>query len=372
METLEFTKPETALVKIESNQLDEVVKNSGLAIQEGEEIKKSYLPFLESLAEVQAQASKINFDNPAPIDETIARELRLRTVKIRTGSAALKDERKRTYLLRGNLEQAAYNLIKASCELTEDVFAKVEKARELAERKRKEQLRLERSEKLSPYTEAVSLYPLGEMSEEQFSELYSGLRTAHENKLEAEKKAEEERIAKEKAEAAEKERIKQENIRLQKEAEEREKQIAAEREKARIEQEKRDKAAEIERKKQAQILADQKAKADKERAELAAKAEAERKEKERLEAELEAKKEAEEKAKREELARIEAEKKARAAAERKAKLAPDKNKLLAFGQALNDVPRPEIKSIEAAQIMANINGLLAKLNNYIVENANKL
>jgi hypothetical protein len=61
------------------------------------------------------------------------------------------------------------------------------------------------------------------------------------DKIEAEKKAEEARIQKEKEEAAERERIKVENERLKKEAEEKEK------------------ALEVERKKQAEILAKQKA-----------------------------------------------------------------------------------------------------------------
>jgi len=126
---------ENQLIKIESQELEKVVSESGLAIQEGEEIKQSYLPFVSQLAEIQAQASKINFDNPQPIDETIARELRLKTVKIRTGAKNLKDERKRIHLLKGNLEQAAYNLIAASCELTEETFNNVEKAREIAEKK---------------------------------------------------------------------------------------------------------------------------------------------------------------------------------------------------------------------------------------------
>jgi hypothetical protein len=309
---------------------------------------------LVQLAEVQSQATKINFDSPAEIDETIARELRLRTVKIRTGSKELKDERKRGYLLRGNLEQAAYNLIEASCKLTEDTFNNVEKAREIAEKKRKEQLRIDRAEMLSPYTESVSLYPLGEMSEEQFNELYSGLRIAHENKIEAEKKAEEKRLADIEAERIRQENIRLENERLKKEAEEKEKALLAEREKIRIENEEKERLAEIERKKQAQIFEDQKAKAEKER-----------KEKEQLLADIEAKKQADLKAK-------EAEEKARKAEEKKAKLAPDKTKLLNFMQAINDLPRPEVKSIEAANIAANANALLIKVANYIKENANKL
>ena len=122
METILKEKTETRLVVIEPNQLEEVVKDSGLAIQEGEEIKQSYLPFLNQLAEIQSQASKINFESPTGLDENIARELRLKTVKVRTGSENLKNDRKRLSLLKGNLEQASYNIIAASCKLTEEVF----------------------------------------------------------------------------------------------------------------------------------------------------------------------------------------------------------------------------------------------------------
>ena len=370
METIQFT--ETHLAKIEPSQLEAVVNNSGLAIIEADEIKQAYLPYLVRLTEIQSQASKINFETPAEIDETIARELRLKTVKIRTEAEKLKDDQKRVDILRGKVKQDSFNLISSSCKLAEGVFFNVEKAREIEEKKRKENARIDRAEKLSLYTESSALYPLGEMSEEQFNELYSGLRIAHENKITTEKKAEEDRIASIEAERVKNEKIRLENIHLQKEAEEREKQITAEREKSRKEQAEKDRIAEIEHKKQAQILANQKANADKERAELLAKnqaiiekAEKERKEKEQLLTQIEAGKQAAIKA-------SEAEKKAKIAAEKKAKLLPEKTKLLAFGQALNNVPRPEIKTIEAAEIMANINGLLIKLNNYIITEANKL
>ena len=371
METIKF-ETETQLAKIETTQLDEVVKNSGLAVQESEEIKKSYLPFLQQLTDVQSQAVKINYKAPTVLDEKIARELRLATVKIRTGAAALKDERKRTYLLRGNLEQSAYNLIKDSCAVIEDEFTKVEKAREIAEKKRKDDRKLERIELLAPYGVDITFIDLLNMPDDSFMSFLESTKDAFNKKIESEKKAEEERIAKEKAEEAERQRIRIENIRLQKEAEEREKQIEAEREKARAEAEEKERLSEIERKKQADILRAEQEKAAKEKAELLAKAEKELKEKQRLEKEIADKKAEEEKIRKETEAKIEADKRARAIAEKKAKLAPDKIKILEFGQALNDVPRPQIKSIEAIEIMATINGLLVKLNNYIIENANKL
>lgn len=181
---------------IEQTALVKVVTESGLAIEEGEKIKQSYQPFLNQLAEIQEQTKKIDFENPTEIDEKIARELRLKTVKVRTGSENLKDERKRGYMLHANLEQASWNLIAASCKLTEEALNNVEKARELAERKRKESLKIERAEILTPYVQDVSIFPLGEMSETDFNSLHLGMKAQYEAKIEAEKKAEQAAIEK--------------------------------------------------------------------------------------------------------------------------------------------------------------------------------
>lgn len=123
-------------------------------------------------------------------------------------------------------------------------------------------------------------------------------------RIEVEKRIEEERIAKEKAEEEERERIRQENEKLKKEAEEREKRMEEERKerdkrlaeteaKARAEREAAEKKARIEREKQEKRFAEEKAKAEAERrvaeekaaaekAKANKKAEKERKEKERL------------------------------------------------------------------------------------------
>ena len=267
------------LVKLNESEFEKVVTESGLAIKEGEEIKQSYLPYLNELAEIQAQSSKINFDKPTLLDEKIASELRKKTVKVRTGASELKDSRKRIHLLKGNLEQAAYNLIAATCKLTEETFSGVEKAREIAEKNRIAQLETDRKCKLSQFTDIVPV-GLGTMQEDVFTAYLSGQELAFNKKIEVEKQAEAERIEKEriqklhevrkdailtfwkyvapehrydnlgelteeewdnlgktlddrkKAEDAENERIRLENERLQKETERKEAELKAQREKA--------------------------------------------------------------------------------------------------------------------------------------------
>lgn len=319
---------ETQLAIVQPDQLEEIVKNSGLEIAEGEQIKQSYQPFLIQLAEIQEQSTKINFANPVELDETIARELRLKTVKIRTGAGDLKDSRKRIHLLKGNLEQAAYNLIAASCKLVEDVFVNVEKAREIAESKRKAGLRAERQAELEKYGWQNTGIDLGMFEEKNYLFLLSGVKKEYEDRIAAEKKAEEERIAKEKALEEERQRMKAENERLQKEAEAREKAMAEERakaeaarkaveEKARKEREESEMKLAEERRIQAEKLAAEQVKAKKE-------AEA----REAAERELQAKKDAELKAQKEAAEKAESERKAKEDADRKAAAAPDKQKLL--------------------------------------------
>lgn len=59
-------------------------------------------------------------------------------------------------------------------------------------------------------------------------------------------------------------------------------------------------------------------------------------------------------------------------AKRKAALAPDKEKLLAFAEALKSLPRPALKANEAANIMTAIEELIGKTVKYLTEKANQL
>lgn len=311
------------LVRVETNQLEEIIKFSGLEIQEGEQIKQSYLPFLNDLATIQEQSKKINFENPTSIDESIARELRLKTVKVRTGASDLKDSRKKIHLLKGNLEQASFNLISASCKLAEESFMNIEKAREIAEKAQKEARKSTRIEKLNTFDFDYSFVDLLNMEDESFDKLISTLEDAKTAKIEAEKKAEAERIAREKAEQERIEAQRVENEKLKAEAAEKEKQIAKERAEAEAKQKAIEAKAKAEADKKEAELKIERKKQDKIQAELREKAESERKEKERIELELKAKKEAELKAEQQ---RIEVENIAKKEADKIAK-APIKKQL---------------------------------------------
>ncbi|AXH74774.1 MAG: MAEBL protein [Bacteriophage sp.] len=336
----------------QEEELKKVLTDSGLQLSDSEVIKQSYLPYFEQLAKIKEESQKINFENPTELDEKIARELRLKTVKVRTGSKDLKDERKRIHMLRANVEQDAWNLIKSGCELEEENFYQVEKKRELAEKRRKELLASERNEQMLPYAEFVDtkFMNLGEMDEEKFQNLLKGAKLQLEQKeAEAKRIAEEEAERKRlEAERIEAQRI--ENERLKKEAEEKEKALQEERKKAEEERLKQEAILEAERKKAEEVLEQQrkeaqaKLDAEKKKSEEEAKKQAEllaqqQAETNRLKEEAEKKAKAEADAKRLEEEKALADKLAKEEAQKKAELAPKKDKLTAWVDSINtDLP----------------------------------
>jgi len=222
-----------------------------------------------------------------------------------------------------------------------------------------------RISKIQIYAPELNRFEFENLSDEMFDIFLTSLINNYNQKIEAEKKAEEERLAKIEAERLENERIRLENERLKKEAEEKEK-------KAKIEREKIEKEREIERKKQAEILAKQEAelkekarveaeKQAKIQATLKKEAEAEKLQRQRIEDELKVKAEVELK-----------EQKEKADAEKKAKNAPEKEKLFAFAEKIKSLQRPEILTDEAKKIIDNVNILLEKVVNFINEKAQKL
>lgn len=238
-----------------------------------------------------------------------AKELRNRIVKNRTqGIEAWHKVNKEFYLRGGQFVDAIKRKESAENERMEANLLEIEKHFENIEKERIEKIQVERIELISPYVQDTTGLDFRTMQQDVFDAYLAAKKQAYFEFIEAEKKAEELRIAKEKQEAEERERIRLENERLKKEAEEREALLKAEREKAekeRLEVEKRIQAerekVEAEERKKAEILAKQQAE---EKAKQDAILKAEQEAKAKIEAELKAKQEAEAKAEQERLAEI--------------------------------------------------------------------
>lgn len=339
----------------------------GLDETKAQQIASQFQPMLDKMVELENEFNEIV---KLPIEEKAtslkAKELRLKYVKVRTGTAEIHKQQKAFYLAGGRFVDGWKNAQLFASQGIEDKLEEIEKYAENLEKERIRQLQLDRELELEKYeVENLTSLNLGSMSTDVYNAFLVGTKANYEAKKEAERKAEEQRLEQIKKEAEEREAQRLENERLKKEAEEREKAIEAER-KA------NDERLRKEREEAEKVLAEERRKADEERkkleAEQAEKLRKEREEREKAEAELKRKQD-EEKAEAERLAKIERD---RIEAEKKALKAPDKIKLAELIKQFDAIEMPTVKSEEAKKIIENILILRGKLTTFISENANKL
>jgi hypothetical protein len=241
--------------------------------------------------------------------------------------------------------------------LTKEIEEQARWKEETRERYEAEQKKLrtqQRMVKVSKFSSEIMPSEFEHMTDQGFDLFLSALEKQYIDRIEAERKAEEEKVAKEKAEAEERARIKAENEKLRIQAELKEKQLAQEKAKAAAER----KAFE------------DKARKEKEAADAKLRAEAEARA--RAEAELKAKADSEARAKRDAEAKAAAELRSKQEAERKAKSAPDKEKLILLANSLSKIEMPELKTDQAKSILSDVQALLLKISNHILSKSELL
>lgn len=272
-----------------------------------------------------------------------AREGRLKLKNIRVEVEHTRKELKEQSLREGKAIDGMANIIKAMIVPAEEHLEKQEKFAENLAKERKARIAAERLNILLEITDVPSMYSYEDMDQTVFDNLVVELKNAKAAKLAAEKKAEADRIAAEKAAAAEQERIRKENAQLKAEAEAREVALAKEREQAEKER----------------LTAEAKAAAEK--AEVEAKLEAERKAREVAE-KAEAERKAEEQRK---LAEAEN-------AKQKALLAPDKEKLMAFADVIDRLEMPNVANREAGKVLDEAKDFLSRISKNLRTKASEL
>lgn len=316
-----------------------------------------------------------------------ARACRLAIRAVRIEGEKVKKAQKATALTYGRAVDGFYNILEADLAPVEKALQDAEDTAERAEIARKDALESGRKTALAPFVTDVSLYAARDMSEPAFSALLTGVKAAKEQAEAAVAKAEAERIAKEKADAAERERVRAENERLKQEAIAREAAAKAEREaaenkladeraesahlaaieKARVEKEAKAAAA-----KAAQERAEVEAKAKAEREQLAAKVAKEKAEADALaatERQAREKAEAEAKALRDAAAKKLADE---AKAAKKAAAAPDRAKLVAYWSGLDAVNRPTMATERGKIIMETMDAKMHELAKWLESQADSL
>ena len=207
----------TNLVKIDASEY-------GLEETKAQQIEAQFKPMLEKMSELEKEYNEVIKLEVSGETCAKAKELRLKYVKVRTGTAEIHKNQKAFYLAGGRFVDGWKNAQKFASEGIEDKLMAIEKHYENLEKEKAAKLQTERVEKLTKYDVEVIPENLGIMPIEVWDNYLSGTKLNYENRIAAEKKAEEDRIAREKAEADERERIRLENEKLKKEAEKREAQ----------------------------------------------------------------------------------------------------------------------------------------------------
>lgn len=333
----EFGLKETEVITIEQAFLPKIQEREALSVIYKELITKELTPEL-------CKRSK---------------EIRLKLVKVRTGIAEIHKSQKSYFLAAGKFVDAWKNKETLPVEQMEEKLYEIETYYERMERERSEKLESERLEKVKVYTDfpAANLYL---MSDETFDAYLTGCKVAYEAKIEAERKAEKERLEQIEAEKEaarlkliEDERIRKENEelriekeRLEKERIEREKQIQIEKEK--------------EAKKQADMLAKEKAEAEEKIAKQKRLSDIEAKKQAEIIAEQQRKLKEKEEAELKEKQRIESERIAKEKAEKEALKAPDRDKLIKWVDAMK-IDKP---ALNEAEMIAISNMIEEKFNSF--------
>lgn len=256
---------ENDLIVLETPEL------KALEASKAEMVRQTFEPMVKMLSQFETayvritERSKIEVTKDLCVD---AKRLRIDISKVRIATEKERKAQKEEYLRAGKAIDGVANILKWAVADKEAALENIEKHFENTEKERLEKLQSKRLVEIAPYYDAAGI-DLASMQDDVYQAYLAAKKKDYADRLEAERKAEEERKVREAAEAAERERMQIENERLKKEAEEYEAKIRAEREAAekRIAEEraKAEAVAKIESEKRAKIEAELKAKEEAER-----------------------------------------------------------------------------------------------------------
>jgi len=373
----------TTEIQIIPAELSPVLKDTKIELSKAESHAMAFAPSMASYIELADKIKGMDKTNPSETDAKIARENRLKMVKVRTGAEEIKDLRKEGIKAEGDLIQALFNVVKNSCLVTENEFTEIEKHQERIEAKRQAELAETRRSELVKYDVDTEYLPLNIMTDEQYQRCLDNGKIAFESRVAAAEKLEAERIENERlaevsrlaaieADRIAREEQAKENERLRVENEAKEKQLQAEREAAAKENQRLADIAEAARKENAAI-AEKLAKENVAKlAEQQRLAKIEQDKADKLRAELQAKQAAEDARLLAEKQRIEAEEADRLAKEKAALNANDKEKVRVLHTALKAIEIPVFTTAEGIAIGKTMKEALDILIKGLVQDSKKL
>ena len=210
------------IVKVDMSQY-------GLEETKAAEIRKDFDAVLKIATELEGEFNDVVKMELTPETCKTAKALGNKFVKVRTGIEKVRVERKRFYLAGGKAVDGLGHAYKFAVEGYETKLKEISTHFEIIEKNRVDSRFADRTKSASECGVEFLGDEFRAMSADAWGVYISGLGVQHKDRVAAEKKAEDDRIAAEKADAAERKRTSEENKRLKVEAEERDKKEASER-----------------------------------------------------------------------------------------------------------------------------------------------
>lgn len=202
----------------------------GLTSETAKNIQDQFAPMLEKMVQLEDEYNTIvSLDIEDVETAKKAKELRGRYVKIRTATAEIHKQQKAFYLNGGRFVDGWKNAQLFASQGKESELEKIEKHQENKEKERLEKLQNDRIALILPYVNDVVGLNFSTMQADVFEAYLTAKKKEYEDRIEAEKQAELQRIELAKKEAEEREAQRVENERLKAEAQKREAEIEAER-----------------------------------------------------------------------------------------------------------------------------------------------
>lgn len=177
----------TQLVKINASDY-------GLEESKAKEISNMFKPMLDKMVELEKEFNELSGKEISKELCTEARTLRLKYIKVRTGTAEIHKGLKAFYLQGGRFVDGWKNAQLMASQGMEGKLSSMERHYEILEEKRISDLYDKRVTELEKYKVDFIPADLGEMESEVWDNYVSGVRLNYEAKIEAEKQAEEKRL----------------------------------------------------------------------------------------------------------------------------------------------------------------------------------
>lgn len=197
-------------------ELEKLLNEQHLGVQNTSQLLEAFGAPFQQAGEILKDYESIVVTDESQVDLIdLARQKRLQLKKTRTEVEHKRKELKADYLKAGKAIDSVARFVKDIIEPAEEYLEKQEKFAEIKAAEAAAKVRADRLEQLAPYAVDVSLYNIDAMDDSQFQDLLVVVKQQHEDRLEQERNLEEVRIAREKAAAEERERIMEENKKLQ-------------------------------------------------------------------------------------------------------------------------------------------------------------